>query len=1101
MKKNLILLIVFFTGISAHSQVTIKNKLDKSTEMSQNLFGAFFEDINYGADGGLYAEMVQNRSFEYFAVPGYTSEGPLAHWSLAHSENRFSSYSVINDNPLNANNTNYLKLVISDTLNSSDNTVSYPFKGKIGVGSWATQVVFDDVKVVSGNRVWIDESFSDASNWDVRGGNFTVSNETYIQSSRSTPAWSVALTEIDTSVYTYTVKAMKTGGDEGFLFPFAYLDDDNYYWVNIGGWGNSQHAIEKCTSGTKSSVASKYGSISNDVWYTFKLEVTKTVCRFYMDDELLFEIDTPRDEDEVFPAEQGYAGVVNTGYFDMAVENGKNYKFSTYLKCEAGYAGIVKVSLRDANGTLLAADTIESITTDWQKFELELTPGVTSKQAYLSLLFDQPGIVHADMISLFPEETFKNRDNGLRKDLAQTIADLNPSFLRFPGGCVSHGSGLENAYRWKETVGDVAERNPNWNLWNYHQTYGLGFYEYFLYCEDIGAKPLPVLPVGISCQFRDREVEPIEKMGPWIQDAVDLVEFANGDVSTEWGSVRAEMGHPEPFNLEYICLGNEEDDIPEFRTRFKMFQDTLSKYCPEIKIIGTSGPGSGGSGYNSLWQFSREQEVFAVDEHYYNSPQWFLENNHRYDNFDRNGPKVFIGEYASQDDRLYNAISEAAYLTGVERNADVIEFTCYAPLLNYQEDIIYHWHPDMILFDNTSVAKTTNYYVQQMYGQNTGDEYFNSYVSYSPSFEGVASYDGKIGVGTWDTRAVFDDITVTSGDKVWLDEDFSSGSDDWSVIDGTFSSSNGTYVQSSSNRPALSIASTTIDTTVYTIQLKVMKTGGSEGFLIPFAYKSSGNYYWFNIGGWNNTQHAIEVARGGSKSQIMTKPGSINNNQWYTIKIKITESLSEFYIDDELIFELAPPDGPATASLVRDNETNEYILKVVNSSNTALDATINFDNTFPFTATADLTVLTGASGARNSMENPNVIAPVKSTITVSDNFVYQMPAYSFSLMRFSADDIALSASDILIDEDIKDKKKLIEVAPNPTADNINIRFRDGSKLHTVTVMNLNGQVQKTIENVSGDRLTIDRGNLPPGTYIISVLSENTKTAGKVILVQ
>jgi alpha-L-arabinofuranosidase len=933
MKKSVILLILLLTGINAISQVTITSNLDGSIEMSQNLFGAFFEDINYGADGGLYAELIQNRSFEYYAVPGYTSEGPLAHWSLAHSENRFSYYSVTNTSPLNANNTNYLKLIVSD-MDTLSEEERFPLKGKIGVGSWATQVKFDSVMVVSGDHVWLDENFNDALNWDVRGGSFTITDGTYVQSSTSTPAWSIAGTEIDTSVYTYTVKAMKTGGNEGFLIPFAYSDDNNYYWLNIGGWGNTLHAIEKCTSGTKNTVVSASGSISSNVWYTIKIEVTSSVCKFYMNDALLFEMETPSpDNKTIVLDEPGYAGVVNTGYFGMAVENGKNYKFSTYLKCDAGYSGIVKVSLHDGDGNIIASDTIESITTTWQKYYLELTPNDSSTEAYLSLLFNQTGVIYADMISLFPEETFKNRENGLRKDLAQTIADLNPSFLRFPGGCIVHGRGLDNAYRWKETVGDVAERTPNWNLWNYHQTYGLGFYEFFLFCEDIGAKPLPVLPVGISCQFRDREIEPIANMGPWIQDAVDLVEFANGDTLTEWGSVRAEMGHPEPFNLEYLCLGNEEDDIPQFRERFIMFQDTMAKYCPEIKIIGTSGTDDAGSYYVSLWQFSRERKVFAVDEHYYNSPAWFLANNHRYDAFDRNGPKVFIGEYASQDDKLYNAICEAAYLTGVERNADVIEFTCYAPLLNYQEDIYFHWHPDLILFDNTSVVKTANYYVQQMYGQNTGDEYFNNNITYDESFEFSTAY------------------------------------------------------------------------------------------------------------------------------------------------------------------------GPVTASLVRDNNAKVYVLKLINSSNTALDATINFYSTEPFSTTADLTVLTGASGARNSMDNPNVIAPVNSTISISDHFIYQMPAYSFSLMRFSSNEVVVSVSEKFLDKNNNDKEPLIYITPNPAVDYFNIRFNDEGKLHTVSLLNLQGQVQKTIENIKEDHLTIDRGSLPPGTYIISVLSENSTTTGIVILIQ
>ncbi len=1089
MKKNGILLLLLTLSINAICQVTINCDFSSKVEMSQNLFGAFFEDINYAADGGLYAEMIQNRSFEYYPVSGYTSEGSSAHWSIANSDTKFAKFEVNNQNPLNSNNTNYLKLIISNSGSSSTN--SNLLKGKVGLGSWATQAIFDDVKVTSGDYVWIDDSFADASGWSIKQGAFDASNGTYVQSSSDAPAWSIATTEIDNSDYTYTVKAMKTGGSEGFLFPFAYIDDNNYYWINIGGWGNTQHGIEKCQSGIKTTIASVPGSISNNTWYTFKIEVTQTVCKFFMDDVLLFEMTTP-SENEIVINESGWAGIANTGYYGMAIDKGNNYNFSTYLKCDGNYSGIVKVNLHDSNGNIIATNSIENITNNWKKYDLQLTSNATSEKAYLSLLFNESATVYADMISLFPEETFMNRKNGLRKDLAETIADLNPRFVRFPGGCVVHGKGIDNAYRWKETVGDVAERTPNWNLWNYHQTAGLGFYEYFLFCEDIAAEPLPVLPIGISCQFRDREIVPIEEMSPWIQDAIDLVEFANGDISTEWGNLRAEMGHPEPFNLKYLCLGNEEDDIPEFRERFVMFQDTLTKYCPEIKIIGTSGTDDTGSYYDSLWQFSKEQNLFAVDEHYYNSPDWFLKNNHRYDSFDRNGPKVFIGEYASQDDKMYNAISEAAYLTGVERNADIIEFTCYAPLLNYQKEIPYHWHPDMILFDNTSVVKTANYYVQQMYGQNTGNVYYNSSINYNSSFEGLANYSGQVGVGTWNTQAIFDDVKVTSGDITIIDQDFNSSAESWNETAGNFSVSGGTYIQSGSETPALSICATTITSSTYTFSLKAKKTSGSEGFLIPFGYKDADNYYWFNLGGWNNSQHAVEICKDGVKSQLMTKSGSLNNNQWYHIVIEITETYSKLYIDDELIFELAAPDGPVTTSIIRDNKTNDLILKIINSSNMPINTTINLGNN-QFEADADLIVLKGNPDERNSMDTPNMVAPEKSKITVSDNFSYKLPAYSFSLIRFSS--IPLS----IFKKTSKNNDNLIFISPNPASDYMNISFNDYDNLHTISLINLQGDVIKTINNVVGKKYTLNRGNIPSGAYIIAVSNDATTITNKVIL--
>ncbi|MBN2164975.1 MAG: carbohydrate binding domain-containing protein [Marinilabiliaceae bacterium] len=817
MKINTFTLVALFFVTGLFAQVTVKTNINQSgMKMSTDLIGAFFEDINYGADGGLYAELIQNRSFEYHEVKGYCKEGPLAHWSLITEGGAEATMDVDNKKPLNSNNTNYLKLNIS-----------------------------------------------------------------------------------------------KKGSKAGFK---------------------------------------------------------------------------------------------NTGFFGITIEKNKKYNFSVFLKTEKGFKGNLNVQLVGANGVVIAQGIIKKPTAEWKKYKLELTAKASDAKASLYITTNGKGVLYADMVSLFPQDTYKGRENGLRKDLAQAIADMKPRFLRFPGGCISHGRGLDNAYRWKETVGPVEERTPNWNLWNYHQTYGLGFYEYFLFSEDMGAKPLPVIPVGISCQFRHREVESIEEIGPWIQDALDLIEFANGSTNTHWGGLRAKMGHPESFNMEYICLGNEEDDIPEFRVRFKMFQDTIRKYHPEIKIIGTSGTDDAGSHYESLWQFSKEQKIDMVDEHYYNDPAWFLMNNYRYDKYDRNGPKVFIGEWASRGDKLENAIVEAAYLTGVERNSDIIEFTCYAPLLCYEEDIPYHWNPDLIRFNNTSMVKTASYHVQQMYGNNAGDEYLKSEVEYTPDFESAGiKYTGKVGVATWNTQIVIDDLKVISGDKVIIDENFENDVNDWIIIAGEYSIIDGKYAQTSGATPSMSFLNKAVNESSYTITLRAMKTGGTEGFLFPFALKDDQNYYWFNLGGWNNSQHAIEKSVGGSKSQLLMAPGKIENNVWYAIKMEISERSAKFYLNDKLIFQLDPPTGPVTTSVIKDTKSNDLILKVVNSGNTKLNA--NFEiNGLKSQREAKVITLTGASAQdRNSIEEPNKIVPVESSVNVSEKFTYNLPANSFTLIRFSLD--------------------------------------------------------------------------------------------------
>ena len=353
------------------------------------------------------------------------------------------------------------------------------------------------------------------------------------------------------------------------------------------------------------------------------------------------------------------------------------------------------------------------------------------------------------MISLFPVDTYKGRKNGLRKDLAETIATLRPRFVRFPGGCVAHGDGIDNIYDWKGSIGELYERKPLRNIWGYHQTRGLGYYEYFLFCEDMGAEPLPVLAAGVPCQnsgipYSGSHDEltskgqqcgiPLDSMDNYIRDILDLIEYANGPEDSKWGSLRAKSGHPEPFNLKYIGIGNEDMITEVFKERFKLINDVLKRLHPEITVIGTVGPFYEGTDYDEGWRFAKEENVPMVDEHYYVQPGWFIHNRDFYDAYDRKGPKVYLGEYAShlpdRKNNLETALSVALYLTDVERNGDIVAMTSYAPLLakrGYE-----NWRPDLIFFDNDSICLTPDFYVQQMYGENAGTEYVHSdlYLSY-----------------------------------------------------------------------------------------------------------------------------------------------------------------------------------------------------------------------------------------------------------------------------------------------------------------------------------------------------------------------------------
>lgn len=429
-------------------------------------------------------------------------------------------------------------------------------------------------------------------------------------------------------------------------------------------------------------------------------------------------------------------GIRNTGFDGITIKKNEKYNFSVFMRCLSGDNVPVVIQLVDKDNKVLVESKLVIDSADWKKYTASLSPNVDAdiENASIVLLFQKKSKVALDMVSLFPENTFKNRTNGLRKDLAETIAALKPSFMRFPGGCLAHGDGLDNIYNWKRTIGPVEQRLEDRNIWNYHQSFGLGYYEYFQFCEDIGAMPLPVIAAGVSCQNSSRskgtgqECVPMENMDQYIQDILDLVEYCNGSATSIWGKKRAEAGHPKPFNLQYIGIGNEDKITPEFNIRFKMICEKIKEKYPNIKVIGTAGPFPDGEDFEKGWQAANEAAVHAVDEHYYRAPTWFLENLHRYDNYSRTAPKVYLGEYASRGNKMFNALAEAAYMTGLERNGDVVEFASYAPLIAKIGNT--QWNPDLIYFDNKEVYPTVNYYVQQLFSVNKGNMYFENIITH-----------------------------------------------------------------------------------------------------------------------------------------------------------------------------------------------------------------------------------------------------------------------------------------------------------------------------------------------------------------------------------
>ncbi len=474
-------------------------------------------------------------------------------------------------------------------------------------------------------------------------------------------------------------------------------------------------------------------------------------------------------------------GLENEGFFGIATKKGATYRFSVWARCPEGGSSTLEVSLVD-NDTMGEDQRFATVKVDisgkeWKKYTAELkSPRTEPKGALRIFLGGRKDVTDVEHISLFPTDTWKGRENGMRKDLAQALYDMHPGVFRFPGGCIVEGTDLETRYQWKNSVGPVENRPLNENRWHYtfghrffpdyYQSYGLGFFEFFQLCEDFGCEALPVISCGLSCQFQNPDPTkpgvhvPVDQLDDYIQDALDLVEFANGDVTTKWGKVRADMGHPEPFNLKYLGVGNEQWDYdekhggygPVFTERLKKFNAALRKKYPTLKLIGTTGPNSEGWDFDLLQPRMKELKVDLYDEHYYRNEEWFLTHGLRYDTYDRKGPKVFAGEYACHGkgkkwNHYETALYEAAHMTGIERNADIVHMATYAPLFAHVEG--WQWRPDAIWYDNLRSFKSASYYVQQMFATNKGTNVLPLTMQGKP----VAGQEGQDGLFA---SAVFD---------------------------------------------------------------------------------------------------------------------------------------------------------------------------------------------------------------------------------------------------------------------------------------------------------------------------------------------------------
>ncbi|MGW9591625.1 alpha-L-arabinofuranosidase C-terminal domain-containing protein [Streptomyces chartreusis] len=699
------------------------------------------------------------------------------------------------------------------------------------------------------------------------------------------------------------------------------------------------------------------------------------------------------------------SSVTNAGYnTGIRVEQGKRYDFSVWAR--AGSASTLTVALKDAAGALATARQV-AVEGGWAKYRATFTATRTSNRGRLAVAANDAAAL--DMVSLFPRDTYRNQQNGLRKDLAEKIAALHPGFVRFPGGCLVNTGSMEDysaasgwqrkrSYQWKDTVGPVEERATNANFWGYNQSYGLGYYEYFRFSEDIGAMPLPVVPALVTGCGQNKAVDDEALLKRHIQDTLDLIEFANGPATSKWGKVRAEMGHPRPFRLTHLEVGNEENLPDEFFDRFKQFRAAIEAEYPDITVVSNSGPDDAGTTFDTAWKLNREANVEMVDEHYYNSPNWFLQNNDRYDSYDRGGPKVFLGEYASQGNAWKNGLSEAAFMTGLERNADVVKLASYAPLLA-NEDYV-QWRPDLVWFNNRASWNLANYEVQKLFMNNVGDRVVPSKATTTPDVSGPIT--GAVGLSTWATGAAYDDVKVTAADgATLLSDDFSGDASKWTHTGaGSWSVQDGQYVQTDAAAENTMVQAGDPSWHDYDLHVKATKKSGKEGFLVAFGVKDTGNYYWWNLGGWNNTQSAVEQAVDGGKGTLLTKAGSIETGRAYDIDVKVRGRQVTLYLDGQEWggFTDDKPAEPFRQVVTKDARTGDLIVKVVNAQPAEARTAIDLGGA-RVASKARVTTLAADQDAVNT-ETDAPVTPATSTFSgVTDRFTYTFPANSVTFLR------------------------------------------------------------------------------------------------------
>lgn len=696
----------------------------------------------------------------------------------------------------------------------------------------------------------------------------------------------------------------------------------------------------------------------------------------------------------------GKNNLVNEGFWGIKVNSGELYNFSFYARADERYKGPVTVSLQSADGKILGKQVFDNIKgKSWKKFTSTLKPTASDLKARLVFSFGSTGTVWLDFVSLFPQQTFKNRPNGMRKDLAQYLANLKPAFVRWPGGCFVEGINIENAANWKRTLGPVEKRPGTYSVWGYWSSDGFGYHEYLQFCEDLGADALYVFNAGVSCEYRSGTFIPEDSLQPVVDDVLDAIEYAIGPVNSKWGKIRAASGHPKPFPLKYVEIGNEQHG-PRYAKRYNIFYDAIKKKYPQLTLMASMGIGD----INKRTLDSMHR-VDMADEHAYKAAYWALNNYDHFDKYKRGNWDVYVGEYATNagvgSGNMLAALNDAVYIMGMERNGDLVKMSSYAPL--FENVNTRHWPVNLINFDAGRSFGRISYYAIKMMNDHRADQNVQTTLTLIPAAKPVAQFAGGIGLATWDTQTEYKDIEVSKDGQTLYKSDFINRPEEWKAVRGKWMVKDSALAQTAQGAQRLNILTgKTFDS--YTLKLKARKTGGTNAFIIPFAVKDAARHMRVHIGSYVNVNSVVElVADSFSIADMMPQkrlPEPIQTGRWYDVRIEVGIDQVECYLDGKLLFTFREPNKLFSIA-GRDQKTGDIIVKLVNASETAYTTKINLEGVAAVSPTAALTTLRADfPEAENSLDQPEKYIPVRTTLTgIKPSFETTIQPYSISILR------------------------------------------------------------------------------------------------------